>query len=122
MAKCTTIRNEIKARLNNGATIEDAVYGAIRQCGPVIAVRVSSAQAKGAAKKYPYWGVVLYEVRIARRGHLTSVALERADSKYRSTKKAERLCSERAEERDAIHGVNIGKIDPAWLARAVGVC
>src|SRR5581483_9689934 len=50
----------------------------IRQHGPVRAVRVSSAQARGHAKQYSYWGPARYELRLSRDGYVIAVAVERA--------------------------------------------
>lgn len=51
---------------------------------PVQCVRVSSAQASGAAKQYSYWGAVRYEIRLNKRGQLTFTAQQRASSDRRS--------------------------------------
>jgi len=56
----------------------------IRQHGPVRAVRVSSAQARGRAKQYSYWGAARYELRLARDGYVIAVALERAPAARRA--------------------------------------
>ena len=62
----------------------------VRRHGPIAAVRVSSAKARGAAKAYSYWGAARYEIRISTRGVLISVATERATSDRRSFAGAER--------------------------------
>jgi hypothetical protein len=79
----------IRARLNAGATVDEAVKGSIRENGPLRTARVSSAQAKGAAKRYAYWGAVRYQVRLARKtGELINMPLERASSDRRSERLA----------------------------------
>lgn len=53
--------------------------------GPQACVRVSSAQARGAAKKYSYWGAVRYELRlVGRDDHPSLIPQERASSDRRS--------------------------------------
>jgi len=52
--------------------------------GDIPAVRVSSAQARGAAKNYSYWGAVRYTVTLTKDGAPTLRALERASSDRRS--------------------------------------
>lgn len=61
----------------------------IHEHGPVRCVRVSSAQARGNAKNYPYWGAVRYSVRLTIGGSLTFAAEERATSDRRSEDKAD---------------------------------
>jgi hypothetical protein len=57
----------------------------VRQYGPIPTVRVSSAQAMGAAKHYAYWGAVRYEIRLdSRLGQPTNCPLGRASSDRRS--------------------------------------
>jgi len=57
----------------------------IRTRGPISAIRVSSAQALGNAKKYSYWGAVRYEIRLRKRDNIPiAVACERASSDRRS--------------------------------------
>lgn len=58
--------------------------------GSIPTVRVSSAQARGRAGQYPYWGAVRYEVRIGRDGRPINVPLERASSDRRSKRLAKR--------------------------------
>lgn len=53
-------------------------------------VRVSSAQARGKAKQYPYWGAVRYELRLNKKGKPCLYPLDRAYSDRRSKKLAER--------------------------------
>lgn len=56
--------------------------------GKILTVRVSSAQARGAAKKYAYYGAVRYELRLVN-GAVSNCALERASSDRRSRALAE---------------------------------
>jgi hypothetical protein len=60
----------------------------IQQHGPIACVRVSSAQARGAARQYAYWGAARYEARITRAGHISLCAQERASSDRRSERLA----------------------------------
>jgi hypothetical protein len=61
----------------------------IQATGPIPAVRVSSAQARGAAKAYQYWGAVRYEIRLRQHdGVPTAVAMGRARSDRRSVRLA----------------------------------
>lgn len=64
----------------------------IRTHGPIATARVSSAQARGRAKKYSYWGVVRYELRLSRDGRPINVALERASSDRRSERLVDQDC------------------------------
>ena len=65
------------------------VRNLIERYGPVSTVRVSSAQASGAARAYPYWGISRGEVIVTTRGHLSVVSRERAGSDRRSYRLAE---------------------------------
>jgi len=62
----------------------------IRTVGPIKTVRVSSAQARGLAKRYAYWGAVRYQVQLSRDGTPKHVALGRANSDRRSYRLAEK--------------------------------
>lgn len=69
---------------------QQLLASAIRVNGPLRTIRVSSAKARGAAKKFPYWGAVRYEVRLRKRdGAPVHVAVERASSDRRSQRLAE---------------------------------
>ena len=68
---------------------KQALADYIRQNGPIPTVRVSSAQARGRAKRYSYWGVVRYEITLANDGTPKHVPLERASSERRSRRLAE---------------------------------
>lgn len=61
------------------------------------AIRISSAQASGAAKKYSYWGCAPYTVRVdAAHGTITLRAEGRAPSARRSYRLAAQDCTARA--------------------------
>lgn len=55
---------------------------------PIQCVRVSSAKARGLAKKYRYWGAVRYEIRLTRSG-ISAVPCGRANSDRRSYRLAQ---------------------------------
>lgn len=58
--------------------------------GSIPTVRVSSAQARGRAKRYAYWGAARGEIRARERdGALTCLSVERARSDRRSQRLAE---------------------------------
>ena len=57
-------------------------------------LRVSSAQARGAAKQYSYWGIVPYEAVRTADGVWRARACRRACSEYRSLDKARRIAAE----------------------------
>lgn len=86
--------------------------------GPLPTVRVSSAQARGAAKKYAYWGAARGEIRARRRdGKLTCVSVERASSDRR----VEHLAADDAEliaDREGRHEVqNLGLVSEQTARR-----
>lgn len=62
----------------------------LRERGDILAVRVSSAKARGRGKRYNYWGAVRYIVTLTSIGEPTLRAKERASSDRRSTAGAER--------------------------------
>jgi hypothetical protein len=72
--------------MNTTTTITaiDQLVEYLKVHGPIRTVRVSSAQARGAAKAYSYWGAVRYQLRISRDGRPVNIALERARSDRRS--------------------------------------
>lgn len=83
-------------------------------------VRVSSAQAKGAAKKYSYWGVVAYEIVIGRKGLPVLRARGRAQSERRSWSLARRDAAERAVSEGALLVVGgRGRLKGADLSAAI---
>lgn len=89
----------------------------IRMHGPIATARVSSAQARGAAKQYSYWGAVRYEVRLGADGAPTNRPLERASSDRRSERLAERDCDELCESEGRIQLQRIGRVRDADVAR-----
>lgn len=46
-------------------TANPIVSAWIRERGPIPAARVSSAQARGRAKRYPYWGTARYQIELS---------------------------------------------------------
>lgn len=90
----------------------------IEENGPVQAVRVSSAQAKGVAKRYCYWGAVRYEIRVNYYGILSSVAQEKASSDRRSMKLAIKDAFDLAKKEKRVYLRDIGPISEqtAWQA------
>jgi hypothetical protein len=74
----------------------------IKQHGPIKTARVSSAQARGAAKQYAYYGVVRYQIQLRADGVPTNVARGRASSDRRSLRLAqqdlEALCEREGRE------------------------
>lgn len=81
----------------------------LREHGDIKAVRVSSAQARGAAKQYSYWGAVRYIVTLTRDGVPSMQAQERASSDRRSTAGAERDADDLAVREDRIRIYGIGR-------------
>lgn len=69
----------------------------IREEGPIPTARISSAQSRGTSKKYPYWGVARWEVRVGSRGLPVCRPQSRAKSERRSLrlvkKDLEKICS-----------------------------
>ncbi len=117
----TTIYHAIRARLNLGIDLDNAVRGAIRECGPLRSARVSSAQAKGAAKKYAYWGAVRYSVRLTRSGALSHTARERASSDRRSERLAGLDCDALEKSEDRICLGQVGPVAPIRVIHALGI-
>lgn len=83
----------------------------IRLHGPVGTARVSSAQARGAAKRYAYWGAVRYEIRLTRAGRPANFAIGRASSDRRSVAGAERDADAICGREGRIRCDVIGEID-----------
>ena len=88
----------------------------------VPAVRVSSAQARGAAKKYNYWGVSRYTLKL-RKNWWHACPCERASSDRRSLrlcrKDAERVAAE--ERRFMLRGLGLlGDQEVSALYRWLG--
>jgi hypothetical protein len=83
------------------------------------AARCSSAQARGSAKQYSYWGAVTYEIRARQRdGQPVAVARERASSDRRSRHLAELDTEALAESMDAIMIYSIGTLCDLDAVRA----
>lgn len=94
----------------------------LRKHGNIPTVRVSSAQAKGAAKKYAYWGAVRYEIRPTAKGEfVTHRPTEQASSDRRSRDLAERDAEQLREKEGRLdwpNTQNIGKLsesDCQWI-------
>lgn len=83
----------------------------IRKHGPIRTVRVSSAQAKGWAKGFPYWDAVRYRLRLDRKGRPVNVPLERAASIRRSYALAEEDALELADKEGRVRLQRIGRLD-----------
>jgi hypothetical protein len=80
--------NNTIIRDNNISAIAQ-LYQIILYRGPISNVRVSSAQARGKAKGYAYWGVAGYELKILASGWVGNVATSRAQSSRRSLRLAQ---------------------------------
>lgn len=91
----------------------------IRAHGPIPTVRVSSAQARGAAKQYAYWGAARYEIRLSRDGQPINVALERANSDRRSRRLAQQDAAELARRERRVCCPEIGRLSEAAAARVL---
>lgn len=85
----------------------------IRTHGPIPTCRVSCAQARGAAKKYAYWGAVRYEIRLTKDGAPTNRPLERASSDRRSLRLAEQDCDAICEREGRVVVDRIGRLKEA---------
>ena len=117
-AKALQVWFSARARINSGDSPEVAVVGAIRECGPLRAVRVSSAQVRGRAKKYSYWGAVRYAIGLSADGkRLQCMALERASSDRRSLRLAEDDAYELSFREGRVFTSHIGGILPDSVAR-----
>lgn len=93
-----------------GLTPIHTLANLLRIVGSIRSARVSSAQARGAAKGYAYWGAVRYVIRLDRNGHPVNVARERASSDRRSYRLAERDCAEMCDRESRIECYRIGKL------------
>ncbi len=88
---------------------------------PIQCVRVSSAQARGLAKQYSYWGAVRYEIRRNKKGQLTFTAQERASSDRRSRRLAEKDAEEIADKENRwFLDLNPGPV-PEWFIKSRGL-
>jgi hypothetical protein len=100
-----------------------ALSAIVAAVGPIPTVRVSSAQARGGAKGYAYWGAARGEIRARKRdGVLTVVSVEQASSDRRSERLAERDADAIA-EREGRHYVQrlgvLSESDAALVLSAV---
>jgi hypothetical protein len=82
----------------------------IAKYGPIKSIRVSSAQARGAAKKYSYWGAARYEIIITKNGNISNIAIERASSDRRSERLAHEDADKIAIKEGRIHCQTIGRL------------
>lgn len=82
----------------------------IRNHGPIGTVRVSSAQAKGRASQYSYWGAVRYELRVTQTGKIANMPCERASSDRRTYAGAKRDAEAIAESEGRIELDHIGTL------------
>lgn len=106
--------------MNTAQTALSVLAEHLRAHEPIPTIRVSSAQARGNAKNYPYWGAVRYEIRLTRDGrHPTNVALERASSDRRSYRLAERDADTLAADENRILVQTIGKLDETTAERVL---
>lgn len=66
--------------------------------GPIPTARISSAQSRGTSKKYPYWGVARWEVRVGSKGLPVCSPQKKAQSSRRSMRQVkidlEKVCKE----------------------------
>lgn len=90
----------------------DKLSQLLRKRGAIPAARVSSAQARGNAKNYSYWGAVKYEIRIANNGKPSLIPLERASSDRRSYPLAEMDAKNMAQK---INGIYVSNMPPGQL-------
>lgn len=91
----------------------------IRTHGPIKTARVSSAQARGRAKRYSYWGAVRYQVRLTADGQPANIACERAGSDRRSERLVERDCDELCEREGRIRVRHIGRLGEPQCRRVL---
>lgn len=87
--------------------------------GHIPTVRVSSAQARGRAKRYSYWGAARYEIRLSRDGQPSNVALERASSDRRSLRLAEQDAARLARRERRVVCQEIGRLSEDAAARVL---
>lgn len=92
----------------------------IRTRGPIPTIRVSSAQASGAAKQFPYWGAVRYAIRLTRAGWPANLPLERAGSDRRSCRLAEQDAAAIAAREGRIRLDRIGRLSEDEAERILG--
>lgn len=85
----------------------------IKRFGPIPTIRVSSAQAKGAAKRFAYWGPARYQIVLTREGKLSNLPLERARSARRAKWLAKDDADKIAEAEGRFHLQTIGQLSDA---------
>ena len=85
----------------------------IREHGPIGTVRVSSAKARGWAKRYSYWGAVRYEIRLTRDGVPSAYSAGRARSDHRSESLAHEDAARLAEREGRLAGQWRGRLTEA---------
>ena len=88
--------------------------------GEIPCVRVSSAQASGAAKKYSYWGAVRYVIRNRIKDNIPiSFAEERASSDRRSLRLAYQDTLDISKEENRLVISSIGELSENELEEAI---
>jgi mRNA-degrading endonuclease toxin of MazEF toxin-antitoxin module len=116
---------EIKMSLLNPSSALQILSSIVATQGPIATVRVSSAQARGAAKRYAYWGAARGEIRARKAdGALTCLSIERASSDRRAKHLAADDADRIAELEDRIHYGKIGQLDEnnaVQVLRAMGI-
>lgn len=92
--------------------------------GPIGLVRVSSAQAKGAAKRYAYWGAVRYMLHLTADGVPTFAPEERASSDRRTIEGAQKDAEQIAntEGRIYIGQSSVGRLTEMDAQCWIGFC
>jgi hypothetical protein len=95
----------------------------LRRVGPLRAVRVSSAQARGYAKQFAYWGAVRYRVQwSAKHNWPVAVPVERASSDRRARHLAEQDAYELADRENRFILRSIGKLTPEEVRELAREC
>lgn len=111
--------------LINAASALSVLSVIVAAQGSIPTVRVSSAQARGAAKRYAYWGAARGEIRARKSdGALTCLSVERASSDRRSQLLAEDDADNIAEKEGRVFYQHLGQLDEAGariLLRRMGL-
>lgn len=92
----------------------------LTQMLPIKSCRVSSAKARGEAKKYAYWGAVRYQMRLTHDGLVTNVAMEAASSDRRSLRLAKRDAEELCARENRVMCQRIGHLTEEDAAEVLG--
>lgn len=87
------------------------LYRFVKAHGPIHVARTSSAQARGKAKNYPYWGTAHYKIRESSKGGLTCAVVSGASSSRRSYRLAQQDSEALALELGGICWNGIGEIN-----------